>query len=501
MRPRSADVDKVIRRRATDALFGLGLDARVRAARLAAVLYLLGGTTALVSSSFLPSYVNLPALYAIAALAYVTAGLIVLLPWQRFPAWSIALPLVWGVTLITLIGAWAGALSHFALFYGLASLYVGLTLPTKSWRWVTPLYATSVAVAILGAEQATATVDLLGAIGLAAIVGEVLSGAIGRARQAMRGTQGLLTGVTALHAAESEEAAAAQVADLAHRLLSPGGTLLLVATHPGSRLFTNRGQAGSDFPLGSLVVDTQARSGVREAISTGTSIFVADGLRSPLLARIAVARFGFTSLVFVPVPGEGSYLGCLVIGWTEPKAELEPYEEQVLALLSEQAGRLLERLRRVGALAVEARTDSLTGLANRRAFLECLDRLRPGGAVVFFDLDHFKHLNDTQGHQAGDAALAGFAVALRSCIREGDCAARYGGEEFALVLPSVGGIDLTAIAEATVARIRDCWAGPVTFSVGIAIHRTGDAPSTTLARADAAVYEAKAAGRNTLIVA
>ncbi len=501
MRPKSADVDRVIRRRATDAVFGQRLDARVRAARLAGILYLLGGSTALVSSGFLPSYVNLPALYSIAALAYVTAGLIVLLPWQRFPPWSIALPLVWGVTLICLIGAWAGALSHFALFYGLASLYVGLTLPTGSWRWVAPLYATSVALALLGAEEANTTVDLIGAAGLAGVVGEVISDAIGRTRRAMRGAQELLTGVTAMHAAESEVAAAAQVADLAHRLLSPGGTLLLVATHPGSPLFTNRGQAGSDLPLGSLVIDTQIHSGVREAVSTGASIFVADGLRSPLLARIAVARFGFTSLVFVPVPGEGSFLGCLIIGWRERRAELEPYEEQVLALLSEQAGRLLERLRRVGALAVEARTDSLTGLANRRAFLECLDRLRPGGAVVFFDLDHFKDLNDSQGHQAGDAALASFAVALRSCIREGDCAARYGGEEFALVLPSVGGADLTAIAEATVARIRENWAGPVTFSVGIAVHRVGDAPSTTLARADAAVYEAKAAGRNTLIVA
>ncbi|MGZ6793670.1 MAG: GGDEF domain-containing protein, partial [Mycobacteriales bacterium] len=103
--------------------------------------------------------------------------------------------------------------------------------------------------------------------------------------------------------------------------------------------------------------------------------------------------------------------------------------------------------------------------------------------------------------QAGDVVLSSFAKALRMSVRDGDCAARYGGEEFALVLPGPGSVDMAQAAQAVVDRLREAWDGPVTFSVGIAVHRTGDAPSTTLARADAAVYEAKASGRNTLVFA
>ncbi len=491
----------MIRRRTSEALFGQGLDARVRAARLAAILYTLGGATLLASARFLPDDVDRPAIYAVGLLALVSAVPITALPWQRYHPWTIALPLAWGVAMITLVGAWGGGLSHFPLFYGLCSLYVGLTLPTRSWRWVAPLYAASVLLALAGAERAQSTVDLVGAIGLAAVVGEVLAGAIGRTRRAVRGTQDLLEGVTAMHSAVSESDAARQVAALTQSLIAPDGTLVMVATQIGSPLFTNRGQAGVDVPLGSLVIDTHGRSGIKLALQEGRAMFVADALMSPLLAQNVVAKMGYTSVLFVPVPGEGSYLGCMVIGWARRKEVLEPFEEQVVSLLSEQAGQLLERLRHVGALAVEARTDPLTGLANRRAFLEALDRLRPGGAVVFLDLDHFKRLNDSEGHQAGDLALQGFAAALRSCVRDDDCAARYGGEEFALVLPSAASVDMGPAAEVIVARLRACWDGPVTFSVGIAVHRIGDAPSTTLARADAAVYEAKAAGRNTLIVA
>jgi diguanylate cyclase (GGDEF)-like protein len=121
--------------------------------------------------------------------------------------------------------------------------------------------------------------------------------------------------------------------------------------------------------------------------------------------------------------------------------------------------------------------------------------------VVFVDLDHFKRLNDTQGHAAGDRVLVDFARTLRASVRDGDCAARYGGEEFALVLPGAASVDMTAAAQTVVQRLLERWTGPVTFSVGIATHRPGDAPATTLARADDAVYQAKARGRATVVLA
>jgi diguanylate cyclase (GGDEF)-like protein len=489
------------RARLTEASFGLGLDPRHRAARLAAILYALGALTLLASDAFLPPTVNATAILAVALLALASTVPVVLLPWRRFPSWSTVLPLVWGIGLITTVGAWAGGLAHFVLFYGLASLYVGLTQPRGSWRWVAPLNVASVAVALLGNEPATSTVDLVGAASLCVVIGEVLAGAVQRTIEASRSSSTLLDAVTSLQGLSTERDAADALAGLAQTLLTPDSSLVMVASQPGSPLYVNRGQRGVAAPLGSLVVDASGRSGIGLALTEGRAIFVSEAHRSPLLAQAVIAKLGLQSVLFIPIPGEGGYLGCLVLGWTAPKQALDPFSEQVVSLLSDQAGTLLERLRDVGVLRQQARTDALTGLANRRAFLDALDRLRPGGAVVFLDLDHFKKLNDTAGHQAGDEVLTAFAKALRASVRDGDCAARYGGEEFALVLPSAASVDMSEAAEVVVHRLREKWDGPVTFSVGIAVHRLGDAPSTTLARADAAVYEAKANGRNTLVVA
>jgi diguanylate cyclase (GGDEF)-like protein len=117
-----------------------------------------------------------------------------------------------------------------------------------------------------------------------------------------------------------------------------------------------------------------------------------------------------------------------------------------------------------------------------------------GDALVFLDLDHFKDLNDTLGHAAGDLELAGFGAALREQVRQGDTAARYGGEEFAVLVRGHG----RAGAELLVQRLRDVWSreSSTTFSVGAALHEDGTQPNATLASADRAVYAAKASGRD-----
>ncbi|MGZ6825723.1 MAG: diguanylate cyclase domain-containing protein [Mycobacteriales bacterium] len=488
------------RARVAEELFGLQVDPRQRAARLAAGLYALGALRLLVSAPLLPD-LDRTALLALSALLAVSVLPALALPWQRMPRWSVVVPLLWAVVLLTALGAWAGGLGHFVGFYGLTSVYVGVSQRPGTWRWLAPVYGLSVGLALLGNEPRSGAVDVAGAAALSVVVGEVLAHAVSRTREANRGALALLDAVTSLQQTSSELEAADLVADLAHGLLAPDVVVVLVASHPGSRLYVNRGQRGIDAPLGSLVVDAGARSGVRLAFAEERAVFVAEADHSPLLAQSVLARLGVASVLFVPVPGEGGYLGCVVVGWNTPLTTLDSFGERVVSLLSDQAGGLLERLRRVGVLQHQARTDALTGLANRRAFLDALDRLRPGGAVVFLDLDHFKRLNDSLGHQAGDVVLSSFAKALRTSVRDGDCAARYGGEEFALVLPGPGSVDMAQAAQAVVDRLREAWDGPVTFSVGIAVHRTGDAPSTTLARADAAVYEAKASGRNTLVFA
>jgi two-component system, cell cycle response regulator len=158
-----------------------------------------------------------------------------------------------------------------------------------------------------------------------------------------------------------------------------------------------------------------------------------------------------------------------------------------------------------------ALTDALTGLANRRAFLEALeaelarvDRHGRPASLLFADLDHFKRVNDAHGHAVGDEVLAGFSQVLRQGCRRGDLAARIGGEEFGVLLPMTGRLPAALVAErirrATEARPLGRSA-PVPLTVSIGVASTEDSPGPLeavelLRRADAALYRAKGEGRN-----
>ncbi len=173
-------------------------------------------------------------------------------------------------------------------------------------------------------------------------------------------------------------------------------------------------------------------------------------------------------------------------------------------LRMEQQAQEIDRTRR------EARTDALSGVANRKAFDERLDLMlriwrREGDpfVLVLTDIDHFKWINDTHGHQAGDCVVAHVGEFLKKRLRDDDFVARYGGDEFALLLP---GAELE-IAEAIAERIRSEIAkqnfdtlemerAAITFSIGLAAVEEGDDPESILKHADEALYKAKQAGRN-----
>jgi len=152
----------------------------------------------------------------------------------------------------------------------------------------------------------------------------------------------------------------------------------------------------------------------------------------------------------------------------------------------------------------EAMTDGLTGLLNRRALFNALGApLPPGAAVIMFDLDHFKSINDQFGHAAGDAVLEAFAALVKSELRPDDLAARLGGEEFCVVLRDLNMRSPAAVAE----RIRAGFAAArtttergvaeTTLSAGVAISGVDGEPfEALLKRADDALYAAKSAGRN-----
>lgn len=185
-------------------------------------------------------------------------------------------------------------------------------------------------------------------------------------------------------------------------------------------------------------------------------------------------------------------------------------EAELMALVRERTTQLEEANRRLEALSF---LDALTGVANRRAFDQALDgewrrgiRSRSPLTVILIDIDHFKAFNDTYGHQAGDRCLATVAAALAGVVhRAADRVARYGGEEFVALLPATDAPGAGAVAERMRLAIETLAlphaASPathVTISLGYATTIPSEltAAEALLAAADAALYEAKGAGRN-----
>ncbi len=166
---------------------------------------------------------------------------------------------------------------------------------------------------------------------------------------------------------------------------------------------------------------------------------------------------------------------------------------------------------RVHSLHVIAAQDNLTQVANRAeldrrlpAFLQVHTVAAQPGSLIICDIDHFKRINDTYGHQAGDQALITFASVLREYSREGDLVARYGGEEFVLLCAACDNPSATARAE-EIRRIIERTPVPalegnsMTASFGVTEHQAGDNAATIIARADRALLTAKSTGRNRVV--
>jgi diguanylate cyclase (GGDEF)-like protein len=255
------------------------------------------------------------------------------------------------------------------------------------------------------------------------------------------------------------------------------------------------------------VADMPVADAYRQATRLRNVAFLVIGV---LLAVIAVVAYWLAALIARPLRRLTSAAaqvsaGDLPGGLPAGGGGEVGYLTQVFNTMVESLRKYHDELERLST------TDALTGLSNRRHLMNLLtheiERAKRAGqpfSILMLDVDHFKKYNDAHGHQAGDEVLARVSAMLRNSIRPYDCAARYGGEEF-LVMLSATSLDR---AKESAERIRkqvraeEFEGGLVTISIGVAEYPSqGDTAKSVIGQADAALYEAKRAGRDRVVCA
>ncbi len=481
-----------------------GLHDPAAAARFASLLFTGAAVVVLASLWLLPVGADRAAVALTALTALLTAAALPLVPWQRLPDAAVLVPPLIGLVELGVgLGALGGALHAYVLFYALVFLHVGLTRPPGTSLRVAPAAVAAYLVALAGLETTANGFEVAVGVTVSVLMGELLAVVVGRQRATVRGLERLLAVGRALHAETDIEAAARRVSALAQELVGADGGALLLPDHADSTQLRVLGLIGSAdrAEVAGVVIDAvdTSVSASAHVFLTGERLFVADVTASRWVDPAHVRMVGMRAGLWLPLRGAQGVAGVLALWWSGPRSAPDDLAERALEVLASEAGTTVERLRTVSELSHDAATDPLTGLRNRRGFLPSLDLLPPDSAIVLLDLDHFKGLNDSWGHDAGDAALVAFAQVLAASVREGDGVCRWGGEEFALVMPAAG----TEAARSALQRLRQGWGQvgtPVTFSAGIAGSRRGEPVTATLARADAALYRAKETGRDRWVV-
>jgi len=245
----------------------------------------------------------------------------------------------------------------------------------------------------------------------------------------------------------------------------------------------------------------------------GFSGWVAKEKKPVLLKDLRAERedhvSDISSFLSVPLIVQSELIGVINLSHTKPGA-FDDDDLRLLTLISGQAGSAIHKHLLYKEMEMMAITDPLTGLYNRRHFLEKLagEVLRGGRyglqfSLAMMDIDHFKRFNDACGHCVGDAILKDFGALLKNRARGSDVAARYGGEEFVLLLPCTGRASALAAAE-RMRSVIEAHQFPrrkrLTVSMGVATfpHHATD-HLELLARADEALYAAKRLGRNRVL--
>jgi diguanylate cyclase (GGDEF)-like protein len=223
------------------------------------------------------------------------------------------------------------------------------------------------------------------------------------------------------------------------------------------------------------------------------------------------ASSGIRPLAAVPLIYQKRFMGVLLVRSDDPSRIWQENEILLLRTVADQVTVAVNHARLFSQMQQQALTDGLTGCFNRRSFemqlerdLHMATRMRLPLSLILLDLDNFKRVNDTFGHEAGDVALRLLADGLRDELRSVDTAARYGGEEFAVILPQAGIDGALIVAERLRHRI-ECMevpgVGHITASLGIATFpQHASSRDTLVVAADRALYNAKNSGRNCICI-
>ncbi len=297
-----------------------------------------------------------------------------------------------------------------------------------------------------------------------------------------------------------------------------------IGTTEGVRLAAALRRVASAFPRAGQWLARVPEDSVRPVLplppDAGTGCALCRN-RPILLPRILDASacpwlsgYRISSLICIPLQMmDEEPCGRLLMGRRE-KA-FHPQDFHFLRLFGNDLTRVLQNYLLFQRLEELATTDELTGVANRRALLEAVRRefrrarrYRHPFALVMVDLDHFKRINDTYGHQVGDRVLQEFARAIRKSIRSTDLVGRYGGEEFLILLPEADSRSAVALAERIRERVRqlrvETESGDVvqvTASFGVCAYpEHGKSIPVLLRKADDFLYEAKRRGRDRVVV-
>ena len=446
-----------------------------------------------------------PALWSNVALAYV-AGLALILLRGRLPIWAIQVSAFGGTAVITravFYGMnpegfytywylWVGVYAFF--FFGRTWGLIHLGVIGAAYGWVltelpeeTPV--ASWVVTMAGIAVAGVLVDYLAR----RLRAETLA-------SETRASNLEAVGEVARQLATQSDPRAVGWAICSATVKASGASVaVLWRPDPSGSELVATAAAGADVEQIKLPFVTPGSGGIQAFTAAEARFSATDGDATQELAP----KYTSGAALWQPVLRDGpTAVGVLAVYWTDAREGVSDETRRAVRLLALEAAIAIERGELLGRLEVAARTDDLTGLLNRRAWdselgreLSRANRDDQPLCVAVLDLDHFKQYNDTHGHQAGDRFLKQVAGMWSDALRSHDILARHGGEEFALAMPAT---DLES-AEQMLERLRGMVPEGETCSAGVCLWDGEESAEALIARADAAQYDAKAAGRDRVV--